>query len=77
MDKPKKKAKIKKIKLPLARMTKKEKDYVAVLLEDTNHNFKAFWEVLDDVRRKGNATFEQVVLNSEKLERLRLEVGYI
>lgn len=34
----------------------KEKDYAAVLMEDMNHNVKAFWEVLDGVRKKGEDT---------------------
>lgn len=52
--------KIKKIKLPLKKMTEKEKDYTAVLMEDMNHNIQAFWEVLDGVKKKGDATFEEV-----------------
>ena len=40
------KNKIKKLKLPLSKMTGDEKDYTAVLLEDVNSNMKAFWEVL-------------------------------
>ena len=40
------KNKIKKLKLPLNKMTGEEKNYVAVLLEDVNSNMKAFWEVL-------------------------------
>jgi len=56
----KKAIKIKKIVLPLKKMSEKEKDYVTVVLEDVNHNFKAFGEVLADVREKGEATFEEV-----------------
>lgn len=48
------KNKIKKLKLPLNKMTKNEKDYTAVLMEDVNNNMKAFWEALsgtqDDVK---------------------------
>lgn len=40
------KNKIKKLKLPLNKMTGNEKDYTAVLLEDVSSNMKAFWEVL-------------------------------
>jgi len=58
--KKRKKIKIKKISLPLKKMTDKEKDYVTAVLEDVNHNFKAFGEVLEDVRKKGDATFEEV-----------------
>lgn len=63
----KKSSKIKKLHLPLKKMTEKEKDYVAVVLEDVNHNFKAFGEVLDGVRKKGDATFEEVGRINEKL----------
>ncbi len=56
----KKVIKIKKISLSLKKMTEKEKDYVAVVLEDVNHNFKVFGEVLESVREKGEATFEEV-----------------
>lgn len=48
-------------------MNEKEKDYVAAVLEDVNHNFKAFGEALDFVREKGNATFEEVGRINEKL----------
>lgn len=51
----------------MKKMTEKEKDYVAVVLEDVNHNFKAFGEVLDGVRKKGDATFEEVGRINEKL----------
>lgn len=75
------KNKIKKLKLPLSKMTGNEKDYTAVLLEDVNSNMKAFWEVLSsvkekgdatwdllqDVKEKGDATFEQTGLLTEKL----------
>ena len=62
------KNKIKKLKLPLSKMTGNEKDYTAVLLEDMNSNMKAFWEVLSGVKRKGDATFEQVGRITEKLD---------
>jgi len=66
------KNKIKKLKLPLNKMTGDEKNYTAVLLEDVNSNMKAFWEVIsstqDDVRglkkdveglkEKGDATWD-------------------
>ena len=51
------KNKIKKLKLPLNKMTENEKDYTAVLMEDMNSNVKAFWEVLSSVKEKGEATF--------------------
>ena len=38
--KKRKKIKIKKISLPLKKMTDKEKDYVAVVAEVINHNLK-------------------------------------
>ena len=63
----KKKPNIKKIRLPLKKMPAQEKDYAAVLMEDMNHNVKAFWEVLSDVKRKGNATFEEVGKLNEKV----------
>ena len=64
------KNKIKKLKLPLNKMTENEKDYTAVLLEDVNSNMKAFWEVLSSVKEKGDATFEQVGLMAEKIDML-------
>src|SRR3989344_5127312 len=60
--------KIKKLKLPLSKMTGNEKDYTAVLLEDVNSNMKAFWEVLSGVKERGDATFEQVGLMTEKID---------
>ena len=62
------KNKIKKLKLPLSKMTGNEKDYATVLLEDVNSNMKAFWEVLSGVKEKGDATFEQVGRMTEKLD---------
>lgn len=62
------KNKIKKLKLPLSKMTGNEKDYAAVLLEDVNSNMKAFWEVLSGVKEKGDATFEQVGRMTEKID---------
>ena len=46
------KNKIKKLKLPLNKMTGDEKNYTAVLLEDVNSNMKAFWDVLSGVQDK-------------------------
>jgi|SRR3989338_8307290 len=46
------KNKIKKLKLPLNKMTGDEKNYAAVLLEDVNSNMKAFWDVLSGVQDK-------------------------
>ena len=63
----KKETKIKKLKLPLSKMTGNEKDYTAVLLEDVNSNIKAFWEKLSDVERKGDATFEEAIRINERL----------
>ena len=62
------KNKIKKLKLPLGKMTGNEKDYAAVLLEDMNSNMKAFGEVLSGVKEKGDATFEQVGRITERLD---------
>lgn len=56
----KKRLKIKKIDLPLKKMSLDEVGYAAGLMEDMNHNFKAFWEVLDGVRKKEDATFDEV-----------------
>lgn len=63
----KKSSKIKKLHLPLKKMTEKEKDYVTAVLEDVNHNFKAFGEVLEGVRKKGDATFEEAGRINERL----------
>jgi len=59
--------KVKKAKLPLSKMSKKEKDYTAVLLEEVRSNFTVFGEALDGfgeklelVKQKGDATFEEV-----------------
>lgn len=62
------KNRIKKLKLPLNKMTGNEKDYTAVLLEDVNSNMKAFWEVLSGVKEKGDATFEQVGRITERFD---------
>ena len=67
------KNKIKKLKLPLNKMTENEKDYTAVLMEDMNSNVKAFWEVLSSVKEKGEATFEQMGLMTEKLGMVEAE----
>lgn len=82
------KNKIKKLKLPLSKMTGNEKDYTAVLLEDVNSNMKAFWEVLSsvkekgdatwdllqEVKEKGDATFEQTGLLTEKLTSIEFKL---
>lgn len=59
--------KVKKAKLPLNKMSKKEKDYVAVVLEEVRSNFMVFGETLNGfgdklelVKQKGDATFEEV-----------------
>ena len=69
--------KIKKLKLPLSKMTGNEKDYTAVLLEDVNSNMKAFWEVLSGVKEKGDATFEQVGLVTEKIDSIEIRLDSI
>ena len=72
-----KKRKIKKLKLPLSKMTGNEKDYTAVLLEDVNINMKAFWEVLSGVKERGDATFEQVGLMTEKIDGIEIRLDSI
>ena len=69
--------KIKKLKLPLNKMTGNEKDYTAVLLEDVNSNMKAFWEVLSGVKERGDATFEQVGLMTEKIDGIEIRLDSI
>ena len=69
--------KIKKLKLPLSKMTGNEKDYTAVLLEDVNSNMKAFWEVLSGVKERGDATFEQVGLMTEKIDGIEIRIDSI
>ena len=71
------KQKIKKLKLPLSKMTGNEKDYTAVLLEEVNSNMKAFWEVLSGVKEKGDATFEQVGLVTEKIDSIEIRLDSI
>lgn len=68
------KNKIKKLKLPLNKMTGDEKNYTAVLLEDMNSNMKAFWEVLSGVKEKGDATFEQVGRITEKIDSMEIKI---
>ena len=69
-----KKTKIKKLRLPLNKMTGDEKNYTAVLLEDVNSNMKAFWEIISDnqndikiLKEKTDATFEQLGFMTEKI----------
>ena len=69
-----KKTKIKKLKLPLNKMTGDEKNYTAGLLEDVNSNMKAFWEIISDnqndikiLKEKNDATFEQLGFMTEKI----------
>ena len=83
------KNKIKKLKLPLNKMTGDEKNYTAVLLEDVNSNMKAFWEVIsstqDDVRglkkdveglkEKGDATWDLLQDVKEKGDATFEQVG--
>lgn len=63
----KKRIKIRKKTLPLKKMSSIEKDYTAGLLENIYYDFKAFGEVLSDVQRKGDATFEEVGRINERL----------
>ena len=58
-------------------MTGNEKDYTAVLLEDVNSNMKVFWEVLSGVKEKGDATFEQVGLVTEKIDSIEIRLDSI
>ncbi|MCK4386619.1 MAG: hypothetical protein KAV41_00845 [Candidatus Pacebacteria bacterium] len=58
---------IKKANLPFDKMSEKEKDYVAIILEEVRSNFAVFGETLGGfgdklelVRQKGDATFEEV-----------------
>ena len=55
------KNKIKKLKLPLNKMTGNEKDYAAVLLEDVNSNMKVFWETLSGTQDKVNNLAEEMI----------------
>ena len=64
-------SKIKKAKLPFKKMSDKEKDYVAVVLEEVRDNFRAFGESLDFVRKKGNATFEEVGRIKVEIEEIK------
>ncbi len=72
-----KKIKIRKISVPLKKMNDKEKDYVAAVLEDMNHNFKAFGEVLSAVKEKGDATFEEVGKINERLASVEIQLDDI
>lgn len=86
-----KKQKIKKLKLPLNKMTGNEKDYAAVLLEDVNSNMKAFWEVVssnqDDIKsikndiknikEKGDATWDILQSVKEKCDATFEQAGII
>lgn len=85
------KNKIKKLKLPLNKMTGNEKNYTAVLLEDVNSNMKAFWEVLsstqndvgelkDDIsglKEKGDATWNILQSVKEKGDATFEQAGII
>lgn len=52
--------KIKKLHLPLKKMTDKEKGYSAVLLEDVNSNMQAYWEVLSGTQEDVRGVKEEV-----------------
>ena len=72
-----KQKKIKKANLPIDKMTEKEKNYVAVVLEEVRSNFEMFGETmmgfgekLELVKQKGDATFEEV-------GRIKIEIGGI
>jgi len=74
------KQKIKKLKLPLSKMTGNEKDYTAVLLEDVNSNTKAFWEVLsgtqEDIKdlKEGMENLKDAVENNSiEISELKIE----
>jgi len=66
-----KKNKVEKANLPFKKMSEKEKDYVAVVLEEVRSNFEAFGETLDFVRMRGDATFEEVGRTREELEEVK------
>jgi len=66
-----KKNKAEKANLPFKKMSEKEKDYVAVVLEEVRSNFKAFGESLDFIRMKGDATFGEVGKIREELEEVK------
>lgn len=79
-----KKNPIKKLKLPLKKMTNEKKDYVAVLLEDVNSNMRAFWEALQTtngnvkaLENKVDAVYEQIASMSEKITSLEFEIKQI
>ena len=66
-----KKNKVEKANLPFKKMSEKEKNYVAVVLEAVRSNFEAFGETLDFVRMRGDATFEEVGRTREELEEVK------
>lgn len=81
---PMKKNPIKTLTLPLKKMTAKEKDYVAVLMENYNDNMKGIWEVLqstkDDVKaldRKVDTVYEQVAALTERFTVLEEKITSI
>ncbi|MEK7069563.1 MAG: hypothetical protein AAB962_00725 [Patescibacteria group bacterium] len=69
------KNKIKKLKLPLSKMTGAEKDYTAVLLEDVNSNMKAFWEVLSGTQADVKELKSDVSEMKEDINGLKIDVS--
>lgn len=68
------KNKIKKLKLPLNKMTGAEKDYTAVLLEDVNSNMKAFWEVLSENQKDVKEVKVEISEMKEDINELKADV---
>lgn len=69
--------KIKKLSVPLNKISEKEAGYVVAILEDVNSNFKAFGEVLSAIKERGDATFEEVGRINERLTLIEMEVKAI
>jgi len=68
-------SKIKKVKLPLKKMSKEDVNYAAVMLEELNHNFKAFGEVLRGVKERSDATYEKVGEMNERLSMVEIDLA--
>jgi len=54
-----------------------DQKYTDIILEEMRSNFKIFGEVLEHVREKGDATFEQVVEIRREMNEMKLEIGNI
>lgn len=67
--------KIKKIKLPLNKMTGNEKNYAAAILEDVNSNMKAFWEVIQADREDIAGLKNDVAAIKEDVTELKSDVN--